>query len=128
MAYDMTKMSAPDSTLTWLSSWAAREFGSDVAQDVASVMSTYGMLAGRRKFEMVTPEIYSNLNYNESAVVLGEWESLVDSAQSIYDKLDSDTQPAFFELVLHPAMAGYIVHQIHITAQNQNTYTFCYYS
>lgn len=124
LAYDTPSMSSPDSTMQWLNLWAAREFGKDVASATAGVMNTYGMLAARRKYELLDPTIYSSLNYNESGRVLGEWQSLVDSAQVIYDQLDSATQAAFFELVLHPCMAGHIVHQIHLTAGMQNNYAY----
>jgi hypothetical protein len=117
-------MSTPDSTESWLRLWAAREFGSDVADAAAAVMNRYGQLAARRKYELLDVTTYSNLNYNESAVVLAEWQSLVADAQAVYQQLDSATQVAFFELVLHPCMAGKIVHQIYITAGLQNTYAY----
>ena len=49
LAYDTPSMSSPDSTAKWLKSWAAREFGAEVAGTTASVMDKYGMLAARRK-------------------------------------------------------------------------------
>lgn len=117
-------MTAPDSTETWLELWAAREFGPAVASSAATVMSKYGQLAARRKYELLDPTIYSSINYNESAIVLAEWQSLVSDAQAVYDQLDIATQVAFFELVLHPCIAGHIVHQIHLTAGMQNTYAY----
>ena len=70
------------------------------------------------------PTIYSSVNYNESANVLAEWQALVAAAQGVYDQLDLATQAAFFELVLHPCMAGEIVHRIHLTAGMQNSYAY----
>ena len=67
-------MTSPDSTETWLKLWAAREFGPEVADAAAAVMNKYGMLAARRKYELLDPTIYSSINYNESAVVLAEWQ------------------------------------------------------
>ncbi len=110
--------------MAWLNLWAAREFGEDVAEATTNVMSTYGMLAARCKYELLDPTIYSSVNYNESARVLAEWQSLVNNAQAVYVQLDTATQTAFFELVLHPCMAGHIVHEIHLTAGMQNTYAY----
>ncbi|KAI9708605.1 MAG: hypothetical protein M1820_003823 [Bogoriella megaspora] len=122
LAYDAPSYSEPDSTLKWLQLFAAREFGASVANDTAAVMSNYSLLTGRRKFEMLSPQLYSLQNYDEASTVLSEWSDLVDAAQSIYNKLDADAQPAFFEMVLHPALAGYTLHQIHIYAGQNNMY------
>ena len=124
LAYDTPLWSSPDSTTTWLQLWAEREFGSAVANDTAKVMSNYSMLTGRRKFEMLSPQLYSLANYDEASNVLNEWNGFVYAAQNIYDQLDSATQPSFFEMVLHPAMAGYTLHQIHINAGLNNMYAY----
>ena len=122
LAYDTPSMMSPDSTLTWLQMWAEREFGVEVAQDTAKVMNTYGMLAGRRKFELVAPSTYSVINYNEAETILGQWKNLTNDAQAIHDKLESSAQAAFFEMVLHPALAGYTVHEIYVLAAMNNIY------
>ena len=124
LAYDISLWSSPDSTAEWIQMWAAREFGSEVASDTAAVMSNYSMLTGRRKFEMLSPQLYSLVNYNEASNILNEWKNLMNAAQSIYDRLDSAAQPSFFEMVLHPAIAGYTLHQIHINAGLNNMYAY----
>ncbi|KAK4034328.1 glycoside hydrolase [Parachaetomium inaequale] len=103
-----------DSTLEWAQAWATREFGAAQAKDIADVMMRYGMYAARRKYELIEPHVYSVINYNEADAVLQQWAELVAKAQAIYDKLPAETQAAFFETVLHPAMAGEIVQQINI--------------
>ncbi|MCJ1436841.1 hypothetical protein MMC27_006223 [Xylographa pallens] len=122
MAYNMPAMSSPDSTMTWLVQWAEREFGTAAANATANAMNTYGMLAGRRKFELVDPSTYSVNNYNEAQNVLAEWSDLVNQAQGIYNSLPAVSQPSFFELLLQPALSGYTLHQIHITAAMNNVY------
>ena len=122
LAYDAPLWSSPNSTLNWLQMWAEREFGASAANATAMVMSNYSMLTGRRKFEMLSPQLYSLTNYNEAANVLSEWNDLVNAAQNVYNSLDAASQPAFFEMVLHPAMAGYTLHQIHINAGLNNMY------
>ena len=122
MAYNMDMFAAPDSTANWLQLWATREFGTDAANATANIMNTYGMLAARRKFELLDPTTYSIMNYQEAEAVLGQWKDLRDQAQAVHDSLPPAMQPSFFEMVLQPAMAGYTVHQIHITAAMNNVY------
>jgi len=118
MAYDMSGFMAPDSTDAWLQAWAAREFGQQVAQGTAEVMATYGKLIVRRKYELLnmSPFLYSTANYDEAERVLHEWEDLQVKTQALYDKLDAGTQTAFFEMVLHPVIAGRVVQQVYINA------------
>ena len=124
MAYDMSYFATPDSTDKWLQAWATREFGADVADGTAEVMSTYGTLIIRRKYELLdnNPFMLSTTNYDEAETVLGQWQSLLNRTQALYDKLDTDTQIAFFEMVLHPVMAGGIVQQVYINAARNKAY------
>lgn len=85
-------------------------------------MFTYSIYASRRKYELLDAATYSVINYNEADLILTEWKALGGKAQKIHDSLPENTQPAFFELVLHPVLAGYIVHEIHITTAKNNLY------
>lgn len=122
LAYDMPNWSSPKSSTQWLQAWASRDFGSAVAQEVASIMNTYGMLAGRRKYELVDPSTYSLINYNEADTVLEQWQNLTTRAQNVYNSLSAAAQPAFFELVLHPCSAAYTLYNIHISSAKNNLY------
>lgn len=121
MAYDAEQWGV-ERTGDWATAWAAREFGPMYASNISDIMQTYGMYANRRKYELVERETYSVINYHEADAVLEQWAVLVKSAQDVYDKLDADAQPAFFEMVLQPAMAGAIVHRIHIGAAKNIMY------
>ncbi|KAF2472868.1 uncharacterized protein BDR25DRAFT_341669 [Lindgomyces ingoldianus] len=125
MAYDMSKFSSPDSTDTWLQAWATREFGDEAASNTAYAMSTYGKLIIRRKYELLnqSPFMLSTTNYDEAELVLHEWESLLTKAQAVYDSLDAATQIAFFEMVLHPILAGGIVQRVYINAARNKAYS-----
>jgi hypothetical protein len=72
LAYDINRWDK-DSTPEWLTLWASREFGSEVAAQTGALMNTYSLLAGRRKFELVDPTTYSLINYDEANKVLAEW-------------------------------------------------------
>src|SRR4051794_22690028 len=43
-------------------------------------------------------------------------------AQALYDKLDQSAQPAFFEMVLHPVLAGEQIHKIHVYSSKNKMY------
>jgi hypothetical protein len=105
-----------DSTSTWLKLWATREFGPKHAENIGLVMDKYGVLAARRKYELLHTSVYSVLNYREAETVLDEWESLAGEALAIYQDLPSSFQAAFFEVALHPILAGWTVYKIHIGA------------
>ncbi|KAK0630461.1 hypothetical protein B0T17DRAFT_489746 [Bombardia bombarda] len=113
LAYD-TKRWGVDSTAEWAKAYATREFGPAYSDETADIMMRYGMYASRRKFELVEPQTYSVINYNEADAVLQQWANLVADAQAVYDKLDAATKPAFFQTVLHPAIAGEIVHKVYV--------------
>ncbi|KAI1840674.1 hypothetical protein JX266_013136 [Neoarthrinium moseri] len=121
MAYDAEQWGV-DKVDVWLSAWAAREFGSDFAAETVDILTRYGMYAGRRKFELLEPQVYSVINYNEADAILEQWADLAADAQAVYDKLDPSYQAAFFEMVLHPVLGGKIVHQIQISAARNIVY------
>ncbi|KAK0712816.1 hypothetical protein B0T26DRAFT_649388 [Lasiosphaeria miniovina] len=113
LAYDAGRWDV-DSTGAWAAAWAAREFGSAHAAAIGTLVERYGMYAARRKFELVEQGTYSVVNYGEADAVLAQWDALVAGAQAVHDVLDAAAQPAFFETVLHPALAGRIVHKVYI--------------
>lgn len=121
MAYDAEAWNV-DSTTSWAEAWAAREFGPALAGEIADVMVQYGIAANRRKFELVEPESYSVINYNEGDTVLAEWAALQSRAESVYNQLASDVQPSFFQMILHPIEAGSILHQIYIGSAKNMLY------
>ncbi|OIW32683.1 hypothetical protein CONLIGDRAFT_699566 [Coniochaeta ligniaria NRRL 30616] len=118
MARDMSKFGDPSSTSTWLKSWSAQQFGDDVADDAASIMTTYGKLTARRKYEdlSMTPFAFNTVNYDEAELNFAEWTALADRAQAAYDKLSTTIQPTFFQAVLHPVIAGKNVFEIYTKA------------
>ena len=123
LAYDAPMWSSPNSTALWQQAWASQQFGPVVAAATSDVMTNYSMLACRRKYELVDPTVYSLINYNEADTVLQEWSALVDSAEKIYNSLNPSAQPAFFQMVLHPALAGSTLHQIYVGVAKNNLYT-----
>jgi hypothetical protein len=121
LAYDAEKW-GQGSTSQWLKAWASRDFSPELSDRIGKLVSTYGMYAARRKYELVQWDTYSVVNYNEADAVVAQWQALAVEAQSIYDALGADFQPAFYELVLQPVLGGGVVNQIHIGAGKNRVY------
>jgi hypothetical protein len=105
IAYDIDAFDEK-STDKWLANWAERTFEPEHAQTIAEVMDRYSMLANMRKFELVEPRHYSVLNYEEADKLLAQWEDIASKAQAVYDSLPAAQQASFFEMILHPVLAG----------------------
>lgn len=101
----------------------SREFGGNFTTTITSIMTRYGMYAARRKFELVEPQTYSVINYHEADAVLEQWSILAGDAQGVYDKLEDEYKPAFFEMILHPILAAEIIHKIHVTAAKNSLWS-----
>lgn len=118
MARNMDRFEDSTSTGTWLKSWSAQQFGDDVAEEAASIMTTYGKLIARRKYEdlSMTPFAFNTVNYDEAELNFAEWTDLLNLTQAAYDKLSAAVQPTFFQAVLHPVLAGKNVFEIYTKA------------
>ncbi|PVH98490.1 glycoside hydrolase family 115 protein [Periconia macrospinosa] len=105
IAYDMD---AYDETSVpgWLEGWAKRTFEESHAHEIAEILDTYEFLANMRKYEWVEPSSYSILNYEEADKLLAQWDDIAKRAQTIYDDLPEAQKGSFYELVLHPVLAG----------------------
>ena len=78
-------------------------------------MTTYGKLTARMKYEDLskTPFPFSTINYDEAERNFNEWTDLLNKAQATYDGLTAELKTPFFEIVLHPVMAGRGVYEIY---------------
>jgi hypothetical protein len=107
MGYDVDRFQDLDSTYGWLEYWGNKHFGNGVlgkslpvAEDTAGIMTEYGRLIIRLKYEQLSSEPYffSLTSYNEAERNVAEWMRLAEWANQTYDKLDTLTQYAFFEV------------------------------
>jgi hypothetical protein len=115
MAYDMDAFSSVNSTYQWLQAWATQQFGSKAANETASILTDYGQLIIRLKYEELSksPYYYSVLYYDEADRNIQEWEQIAARAQNVYNSLDPATQISYFEMVLQPALAGFVVENLY---------------
>jgi len=102
--------------------WAERQFGPEYSGEIAEIISKYTKYNGRRKPELLNPETYSLINYNEAEKILSDYNAVVARAEDIYVKLESEKRDAYYQLVLFPAKASALVNELYITAGKNYLY------
>ena len=102
--------------------WAQREFGDEFASQIADVVSKYTKYSARRKPELLSPDTYSLIHYQEADNVLADWKALANEAEDMNQKLPPDERDAFFETVLYPVKASEIVNELYIAAAKNRLY------
>jgi hypothetical protein len=102
--------------------WAAREFGEEYSAETAEIVSLYTKYNGRRKPELLAPDTYSLVNYNEAEEVVNDFKKITKRAEEIFNKLPSEKQDAFYQLVLFPVKACAIVNELYLAAGKNNLY------
>ncbi|KAL4881671.1 hypothetical protein BJY04DRAFT_218112 [Aspergillus karnatakaensis] len=108
-----------DTIPTYLQALAARDFGSEYAEEIASALLEYSHLVGLRKFELLEPTTYSILNFREAETILEQWKRLSDKAEDIHQSLPKNRRDALYHLLTYPATAGYNYYKT-ILGQGQN--------
>jgi hypothetical protein len=102
--------------------WAEREFGPANAPAIADIVSKYTKYNGRRKPELLEPDTFSLVNYQEADTVLADFKSIVKEAERISQALPEKTRDAFFELVLYPTKASELVTELYIVTGMNHLY------
>lgn len=107
---------------TYLRLWATREFGPEHALEIADLVAKYTKYNGRRKPELLEPNTFSLVNYNEADRIVAEWQAIEERAETISAQLPPESRDAFFELVLHPIKACAIVNELYIAVGKNRLY------
>jgi hypothetical protein len=102
--------------------WAEREFGPAHAGDIADIIAKYTKYNGRRKPELLAPDTYSLVNYQEAENVVADFKTIAARAEKIYSQLPESKKDAFYELVLFPAKAGALVNELYLAAGKNALY------
>ncbi|HZR20392.1 MAG TPA: glycosyl hydrolase 115 family protein [Verrucomicrobiae bacterium] len=121
LAWDPERWSQNDLD-KYLQAWAAREFGVEHAREIADLVAKYTKYNGRRKPELLDPDTFSLLHYDESERISAEWGNLLQRAEAVSNALPAEYRDAFFELVLHPIKACAILNDLYITAAKNRLY------
>jgi hypothetical protein len=107
---------------SYLRLWAIREFGPANSSEIADLVAKYTKYNGRLKPELLDPDTFSLVNYNEADRVVSEWRAIQDRAEAVSAQLPPESRDAFFELVLHPIKACAIVNDLYITVAKNRLY------
>ena len=102
--------------------WAERQFGPEYAPQIADILTKYTKYNGRRKPELLDPNTFSLVDYQEADRVLADWKTITAEAEEIYQKLPENERDAFFELVLYPTKACEQVNDLYITTAKNRLY------
>ena len=85
--------------------WAAEQFGSEHAPEIARMLDLYTKYNGRRKPELLSPETYSLTNFQEFERIVEDYNKLAEEATLLNEKIPVQAKDAFYQLVLHPVTA-----------------------
>ena len=111
-----------NSTAEFTRLWAAREFGPQYADQIASIMSRYTKYNGRRKPELLDITTYSLTDYQEADRAAADFQGISDEAEQLYNRLPANERDAFFQLVLYPTKASAQVLELYVDAAKNQLY------
>lgn len=91
---------------TYTRDWAAAQFGSEHAVEIAALLDGYTRLNARRKPELIDASTFSLTHDREAERVEAEWAGLERRADELRKALPKVQDDAFFQLVWFPIMAS----------------------
>jgi hypothetical protein len=103
-------------------SWAAQQFGSAHAAEIAEVVTTNLKYAGRRTPELLDTVTYSLTNFREAETEVADWRALEARAEALAKALPATCQDAYYELVLHPVRAMANLADLYVTVARNRMY------
>ncbi len=103
-------------------SWAEQQFGPRYAKQIADILLKYSKYNSRRKPELLSPTTYSIVNYSEAGDVVANFKKITDQAENLYKKIPANERDAFYELVLFPTKASYILNDMYYAAGRNELY------
>lgn len=122
MAWDPAKLSY-DKLDDFGRAWAARQFGAEHAQEIAELIGGYTKLNSLRKPEMLEPNTFSLIHYEEAERIRSSWRELVGRTQRVKSALPAHTHDAFFQLVEYPVNASAAVQEMYIAVGLNRLYS-----
>ena len=100
--------------------WAAEQFGSEHASQIARMLDLYTKYNGRRKPELLSPETYSLDHFREAERIVEDYNLLAEEATLLDKKMPDRAKDAFYQLVLHPIKACANLNELYLAvAKNQ---------
>lgn len=102
--------------------WCEEQFGKPYSTEIAEIISKYSKFNARRKPELLAPETYSLVNYQEAENIVAEYRALEKKADDLYQKIDTSMKDAFYQLVLHPVKACANLNDMYVTLGKNKLY------
>lgn len=100
--------------------WANEQCGEIHAEEIAEIVRLYTKYNGRRKPELLSPETYSVLHFNEAERIRDDYNKLAKQAENLYEKIPDQQREAYYQLVLHPITACANLNDLYVsTALNR---------
>lgn len=116
------KRYGPDAQMTFLKEWAARDFGAEVADEIAAIMNDYYRLGFQRKPELMESDIFNVVSYREAEQRLAEYQALLERANSLNERLPQAQRAAYYQLVLYPVRIAASVNEAFVYADLSRLY------
>ncbi len=95
--------------------WCKQYFKEEFAPEMAEILSKYTKYNSRRKPELLSPETYSLIHYQEAETVVKEYNMLALEAEQIYLNMPEEYKDAFYQLVLYPVKACANLNELYYT-------------
>lgn len=102
--------------------WAAQQFGSSHAAEIADILTLYTKYNGRRKPEQLDQNTYSLINYREFERVVDDYSQLEVKAKQLYAVIPQQYKDAYYQLVLHPVEACANLNKLYFNAAKNKLY------
>jgi hypothetical protein len=102
--------------------WAERQFGGKYSADIADILTGYTKFNGRRKPELLSPDVYSLVNYREAERIVADYNRLAEKAKNIYKSIPNEYKDAFYQLVLHPVISCSNLNELYVTVGKNHLY------
>ncbi|MFW6363313.1 MAG: glycosyl hydrolase 115 family protein, partial [Spirochaeta sp.] len=102
--------------------WADQQFGKECAADIAELITLYTTWNGRCKPELLSPETYSLVHYQEAERVLSEVQGAMIKLEACRQKLPESALDAYYQLVEYPVKATGNLLEMYISAGYNRLY------
>ncbi len=102
--------------------WATEIFGSRYSKEIGDLLSSYTKFNSRRKPELLSPDTYSLIHYNEAEYVETSYNQLAKKAEDIYAEISEPYKNAYYQLVLFPIEACANLNRLYIAAGKNRLY------
>jgi len=104
MAWDPNRFN-PKNLMNHTKQWAAQQFGTSHAEEIARILTYYAKYNRRVTPELLNERTYSLENYGEFERVVNEYRALALDAFRLYAQLPDKYKDAYYQLVLYPVNA-----------------------